>query len=238
MSEEKAISGTDKKNSPVNYHAILLILILVSGLFSAGCIQQTASPSGGIPSAISTPALADQQDSQYKEIKDSEHRFSLRVPVAWDVKTYRLKNADSPEGFIYQTDLLEDNKFFIVTYSASRIPDPGYAGQFRNWSPRPKESAAEINGIPYDRFESSSPSKTSVAYIARKSSANEGGYINVIAFTANRTSGFEKEDLEKIAGSFRYFSGGNASLIPGEEIPRTNPPFTPPKCSCNCGCPD
>jgi hypothetical protein len=217
----------------------MLIIVLI--IFLSGCTQSsgTVPAAPGVPvTTLLTPENAPlHQDSLLKDIKDSSHLFSLQVPEGWNVYTYRLKNADSPEGLMYRTDLVEENVFYIDTYTASRSPDPAYSDQFRNWSPAPTETIAKINGITYDRFESASRKKTSVAYVARKSSANERGYASVIVFTANTTKGFEKEDFEKIVTSFRYFSGSNASSMPGEEITLTNAPFKPSSgCSCNCGC--
>jgi hypothetical protein len=214
----------------------MVIIVLV--IFLSGCTQ--SSGTGAVTPVPVTTRLTPgpapyHQDSLYKDIKDSSHLFSLQVPVEWNVYTYRLKNADTSEGLIYQTDLVEDNVFYINTYTASRSPEPAYGDQFRNWSPAPTETTVTINGITYDRFESTFHKKTSVAYVARKSSANERGYVSVIVFTANTTKGFKKEDFEKIVASFRYFSGSSASSLPGEEITLTNAPFKPSS-GCNCGC--
>ena len=225
----------------MKYCAIPLVLLIVLSIFFTGCIQSsgTRPVTPAVPvTTLPTPEPETiHQGSLLKDIKDSSHLFSLQVPVEWNVNTYRLKNADSSEGLIYQTDLVEDNVFYIDTYTATHSPDPAYANQFRNWSPAPTETTVKINGITYDRFESTSRKKTSVAYVAHKSSANEGGYASVLVFTTNSTKGFEKEDFEKVVASFRYFSVSNASSVPGEEITLTNPPFKPPSgCSCNCGC--
>ena len=86
---------------------------------------------------------------------------------------------------------------------------------------RPSRDHRDDQYIIYDRFESTSNGKTTVAYVARKGSANERGYASVLVFTADTSNRFEKEDFEKIVSSFRYFS---ARVLPvpcrAKEIPR------------------
>jgi hypothetical protein len=77
-----------------------------------------------------------------------------------------------------------------------------------------------INGIVFDRFESPANNTTNVTYIARKTSTNERGYLRVLAFSANTSSRFEKEDYDKVVSSFRYYAKEDISTMPGEEIPR------------------
>jgi predicted oxidoreductase (fatty acid repression mutant protein) len=79
-----------------------------------------------------------------------------------------------------------------------------------------------MNEITYDRFESTSGGKSRVAYVARKSSANERGFASVLVFTADDNDRFQKADFEKIVASFRYFSAGSAGSVQGEEVPGTN----------------
>jgi hypothetical protein len=234
------------------------MLILVLSIFFTGCTQlsgtvpgtpavpvtifPTPEPATPVSMAAGTSAPREvvtiiHQVSLLKDIKDSEHLFSLQVPEEWYVKTYRLNIADNSEGFIYQTDLVEDNVFYIQTYTASRNQDQAYRDQFRKWSPSPTETTVKINEITYDRFESATDGRISVAYVERKSSANERGYASVIVFVADAGNRFEKEDFENIVASFRYFSGSDAGSMPGEEIARTNRPFKPPAPgSGDCGC--
>jgi hypothetical protein len=229
------------KISSMKYYSILLMLIVVPGIFLAGCMQSSGTgpvtpavvvttvlppePATIVPTATATSAPEQvvtiiRQVSPIRDIKDSELLFTLQVPFEWNVNTYRLNNADDSEGLIYQTNLVEDDVFWIQTYAASRSQDQAYRDQFRKWSPAPAETTVTIHEITYDRFESTSDGKTHVAYVARKTSANERGYASVLVFVADTSNRFEKEDYEKIVSSFRYFSGSSASSMPGEEIPR------------------
>ena len=226
-------------------YAIPLMLIIVLGIFLTGCTQssgtvpvtpsivQTTLPTPGPATPVPTSAATVvprqvvtiiHQVSQVKNIRDSELLFTLQVPVEWNITTYRVKTAD-PEVMLYKTDLVADNVFSIYTYTVSRSQDQAYRDQFRKWSPAPIETTVTINTIVYDRFESTSGSKTSVAYVARKGSANERGYASVLTFTADAGNRFEKDDFERIVSSFRYFSADIAGSLPGEEIPHSNPPF-------------
>lgn len=230
----------------MNYRAIPLMVTILFCIFLAGCTQ----PSGPVPgtpapaqttvpamvTAATVPAPAEtaapqevvtviHQVSRQKDIKDSDLLFTLRVPVEWDVPTYRINTADDPEVMAYRSDLVDGDVFFIETYTVSRSQDQAYRDRFRKWVPAPAETTVTINTIVYDRFESVSEGKTSVAYVARKSSANERGYASVIVFSADNTRRFEKEDFESVVSSFRYFSAKTADITPGEEIGRTNPPF-------------
>ena len=233
------------KIPPMKYYAILLMLIIVPGIFLAGCTQSSGTvpvtpavvqttllkpePATPAPTAAATyepqqVVTVIHQVSQVKNIRDSELLFTLQVPVEWNITTYRVKTSD-PDVMLYKTDLLSDNVFSISTYTVSRSQDQAYRDQFRKWSPAPVETTVTINSIVYDRFESASGGMTSVAYVARKGSANERGYASVITFTADTDNRFEKDDFERIVSSFRYFSADTAGTIPGEEIPHGNPPF-------------
>jgi hypothetical protein len=164
------------------------------------------------------------QISQQKDLRDSELLFTLRVPVEWNVSTWRMSTSD-PEVMVYRTSLRDNNVFYIDTYTVSRSQDQAYRDRFRQGVPAPAESTVTIHGIVYDRFESSSGGKTTVAYVARKGSANERGYASVIVFSADDSRRFEREDFEAVVSSFRYFSADAANTTPGQEIERTNPPF-------------
>jgi hypothetical protein len=219
----------------MKFWAIPLLFMMVFGILFAGCTQSSGTGLGTTAFMETTRPAAEpapHQVSLLKDIKDSDHLFSLQVPVAWNAKTYRLNVLNNPEGFVYQTDLVEGNVYYIQTFTAFRGQEQVYRDQFRKWSPPPTETPVTINEIIYDRFESTPDGKTSVAYVARESSANERGYASVIVFVANTSHRFEKEDFEKIAASFRYFSGSDAGNMPGEEIIRGNPPLKPPSGSC------
>jgi len=229
----------------MKYYGIPLFVILVLGIFLAGCTQSSApvpvtpavvqttlpvpetttlSPTVVTTSATQQVVTIVHQVSQVMDIRDSELLFTLQVPVEWNVTTYRVRTTD-PGVMLYQTDLVAGNVFYMHTYTVSRSQDQAYRDQFRQWSPAPVETTVTINSIVYDRFESASGSRTTVAYVARKGSANERGYASVLTFTADTGNRFEKDDFERIVSSFRYFSSGDAKTMPGEEIPHGNPPF-------------
>jgi hypothetical protein len=230
----------------MKYHTIILMVIMVVSIFLAGCTQpsgtvpvtpavavtpvSTTEPATPVPTTAVTNAPRQvvtivHQVSLTKEVKDSELLFTLQVPVEWNVKTYKMKNAGNAEVMEYQTDLLEDDQFYIRTYTISRSQDQAYRDQFRKWEPAPVETTVTFNDIIYDRFESTSNGRTTVGYVARKGSANERGYASVLLFTADTSDRFEKEDFEKIVSTFRYFSGSSAAILPGTEIPRISVPY-------------
>lgn len=224
----------------MNYYAIPLMVIVVAGLFFAGCTQSSGnvpvSPSvpavsAGIPDPGVTPDAAVtgtpqqvvtviRQVSLTRDIKDTELLFALQVPIEWQVSTYRPESPENSEGLTYRTDLLPNDTFVIYTYTASRGQDQAYRDEFRKWSPVPAETTVTLNGITCDRFESVSGGKARVAYVARKGSANERGYASVLVFTADTGNRFEKDDFEKVVSSFRYFTAYTAGTVPGEEIVR------------------
>ncbi len=227
-------------------YAASLMTILVLGILFTGCTQlsgtgpaTTGVPSPAIPTlepATTAPTAAEtgtprqvvtivHQISQVRDVKDTELLFTLQVPVEWNVTTYRINNPDTYEGLSYQTDLQPGNVFYIQTYAISRNQDQAYRDQFRLWSPAPDETTVTINEITYDRFEGVSGNRTNVAYVARKSSANERGYASMLFYSADNRIRFEKEDFERVIASFQYFPGTFAGRMPGEEIPRVLPPM-------------
>jgi len=163
------------------------------------------------------------QVSQLKDVKDSEFLFSLKVPVEWNISTRRLDNPENFIGYMYQTDLVRNNTFYIQTYINYQDRDQNYRDDCRRWSPAPNITTVTINGIVFDRFESTSGGLTNVTYVARKVSTNERGYLSVLAFSASAGNRFEKEDYEKVVSSFRYYSKEDISTMPGEEIARILP---------------
>jgi len=164
------------------------------------------------------------QVSQVRDVKDSELLFSLQIPVEWSVSTHRLDNPENFIGFMYQTDLVRNNTFSIHTFTNYRWREQNYRDEFRRWIPAPNETEVTINGITFDRFESTSNGSTKVGYVAQQACANEGGYLSVLAFTANTSNRFEKEDYDTVVASFRYYSTDCVSTMPGEEIERIAPP--------------
>jgi len=221
----------------MRYYSLFLILILGIGIFSTGCIQSSANglvtpvvtvttvPMPEVTSAPPQVVTIVHQVSQIKDEKDSELLFSLQVPVEWTVSTRRLDNPENFVGFMYQTDLVRNNTFFIHTFINYKERDQNYRDECRQWSPAPNETTVTINGITFDRFESTADGRTNVTYIARKAGTNERGYLSVLAFSANTSNRFEKEDYEKVVASFRYYHKDKVSTMPGEEIPRIAPPL-------------
>ncbi|OPX64417.1 MULTISPECIES: hypothetical protein [unclassified Methanoregula] len=230
----------------MKHSAITLASCIFLCIFLAGCTQQ-AGPAPvttqAVQASLPTPAPAEsvqaaattevpqqvvtiiRQVSQQKDVRDSELLFTFRVPVEWNISTYRITTANDPGMMEYRTTLRDNNIFYIITYTVSRSQDQAYRDQFRKWVPAPAETTVTINNIVYDRFESSSDGRTSVAYVARKGSANERGFASVLVFVADSSHRFEKEDFEGVVSSFRYFSAGAANTTPGQEIERINPPF-------------
>jgi hypothetical protein len=237
------------KNHSMSYHQIPLCLVIILGIFLAGCtqssapapvtpvtpvaLQTTIPPSVPVTTVPAPEATVAQvvtvihQVSQVHDIRDSALLFTLQVPVEWNVTTYRLSTAEDPEMMVYQTDLVSGNIFYIRTYTVSRSQDQAYRDQFRKWTPAPVETTVTINSIVYDRFESDSDGRTTVAYVARKSSANERGYASVIVFISDDSKRFEKDDYERVVSTFRYFPASSAGTMTGTEIARGNPPYIP-----------
>jgi hypothetical protein len=227
----------------MKYYPIPLLVLVVFGILVAGCTQPSGpgsvspvvpattlpvpEPVTPVPVTAATDAPGQvvtiiHRVSEVKNVKDSQLLFTLQVPVEWSVSTERMFNPPGYEGIGYQTDLVSDDVFYIQTYAISRSQDQAYRDRFRKWSPVPIETTVTINDITYDRFESVADDRTRVAYVVRKSSANERGYASVLVFTADNSDRFQKEDFEKVVASFRYFGADFASTMPGEEILRTN----------------
>ncbi len=220
--------------------SILLMLVVTACILAAGCTQPppgtdpiqpaasmttvtTEHPSTPAPTAVPTAVpqvvvTVIHYVSPTKDVKDPDLLFALQVPVEWNVSTHRLMNADTPD---YRTDLVGDGIFTILSYPVSRTD--GYLKQFREWSPAPNVTRVTINGITFDRFETSEGGTTTVAYLTATNSANEHGYASAIVFTARDSNRFEKEDFEKVVASFRYFSTKAAGSTKGDEIPLYDP---------------
>jgi hypothetical protein len=240
-SEPKGSSSFRTKFSGMNYYGFSLMLIMVLGIFFTGCTQLSGSgpvtpvvtattlstmvPATPVPTVAVTSIPRQvvtiiHQISLVKDIKDSELLFSLQVPVEWNASTRRLDNPENFEGFMYQTDILPNDTFYIQTFTNYRSRDQNYRDDCRRVSPAVKETTVTINGITFDRFESTANGRTNVTYVARKVSANERGYLSVLAFSANTSTMFEKEDFDKVVSSFTYYGRDVVSTMPGEEIPR------------------
>ena len=151
-----------------------------------------------------------------KDLKDTHLLFALQVPAEWNVSTVRLARSDTAD---YRTDLVAGSIFSITSSPMTGSREQEYRDRFRQWDPPPVVTAVTINGIRYERFESSAAGNTTVAYLPRSNCANERGYASVLVFASRDSNRFEKEDFEKVVTSFRYFDTRSAATIPGEEIP-------------------
>jgi hypothetical protein len=228
---------------------IILFLVVIACLCVAGCTQPSgtgpvatavpvtsrlpADPAAPATTVVETAALTAaptgtpqeivtivHQVSQVKDVKDSELLFSLQVPVEWSVSTYRLDNPENFEGFMYQTNLVKNNTFYIHTFTNYRSREQNYRDDCVQWSPAPNVTTVTINGLTFDRFESTANGRTNVTYVPRKNDANDYGYLSVLAFSANTSNRFEVEDYDKVVSSFRYYSKDKISTMPGVEIPK------------------
>jgi hypothetical protein len=214
-----------------------MLLILAACLIMAGCMQPQGTgpvtttvtpavipapaPATPVPAAVTTGAPQEvvtvvRYVCPLRDLKDPELLFLLQVPAVWNVSTRQLMKSDTSD---YRTELVAGDVFSIYSYPAGRSREQEFRDQFRQWSPAPAETAVTINNIRYDRFESRSGGNTTVAYLARTTSANERGYASVLVFAARDANRFEADDFEKVVSSFRYFSTRSASTVPGEEIP-------------------
>ncbi len=220
-----------------NAGIIVLVMVVTASLVAAGCMQVSGTsplspavpqavvpapePATPVPAAVTTSVPREvvtviHYVSPPRDLRDSTLLFALQAPAEWNVSTWRLTKSDTSD---YRTDLVAGNVFTIVSYPGSGSREQEFRDRFRQWSPAPAETAVTINGIRYDRYESSADGNTTVAYLARTNSANERGYVSVLIFTARDSNRFEREDYEKVVSSFRYFSIRSAGSVPGEVIP-------------------
>lgn len=224
----------------MRYPGIFLLLAVIACIFIAGCTQSsgtgtvttavpvttappvtTAEPVDPAPGITSTPqgvVTIIHQVSLVKDVKDSERLFSLQVPVEWTPYTYRLDNPENFIGFMYQTDLRKNNTFYIHTFSNYQNREQNYRDECKRWIPAPNVSVVTINGLIFDRFESTANGRTNVTYVMRQTDMNERGFLSVLAFSANTSNRFEAEDYDKVVASFRYYGKDVCTAIPGEEI--------------------
>jgi hypothetical protein len=234
-----------KKKMYMRCPGIFLFLALIACIFIAGCTQvsgtspvppqPTTAPVTPVPAevtAVPTAAVTVTPETVVtivhyiplvKDVKDSKLLFLLQVPVEWTPSTYRLENPENYEGFMYQTDLVKNNSFYIHTYENYRNRDQNYRDEARGWVPAPNMSVVTINGITFDRFESTANGTTRVTYVSRQTCMNDYGYLSVLAFSADTSNRFAVEDYERVVASFRYYSSEKVSTMPGEEIPRILP---------------
>ena len=243
-----------EKNLCMRCPALFLILALITScIFLAGCTQSSGTGPAPTAVAVTTPPPAEtaatplpaeaatagaatttivpqqvvtiiHQVSLTRDVKDSELLFSLQVPVEWSVSTRRIANPENFIGFMYQTDLVKNNTFYIHTFTNYRSREQNYRDECLRWIPAPNRTVVTINGLTYDRFESTANGRTNVTYVMRQAGMNEAGYLSVLAFSADTNNRFEKEDFDKVVASFRYYSRDKVGTMPGEEITRIPPP--------------
>jgi hypothetical protein len=236
----------------MNYSGIL-VLAVIACMVIAGCTQVAgtvpAAPAAApatttapadlptpVPEVTETalPAAAETLPPEtvvtvvhyiplVRDVKDSQLLFSLQVPEGWTPSTYRLENPENYEGFMYQTDLLKNDTFYIHTYENYRNRDQNYRDECKAWVPSPNMSVVTINGIVFDRFESTANGTTRVTYVSRQCSMNDFGYLSVLAFTADAGDRFAVEDYDRVVQSFRYYAHDKIGTMPGSEIPRILP---------------
>jgi hypothetical protein len=213
------------------YPLLILFTIILAGVM--GCTQISTGPSptqpdngsatlGGNGTLKSRPIPAQTMDRALLPMipyKDTPLRIAFYVPKDWSVSTRQLQRPLGAEGLVFRTDLLDNNRFYILTYTVSRGEDQGYRDEIRRtWIPTPEETTVVIHGITYDRFESSLAGTTNVSYVVRKSSANELGYASVLFFTTKGSNPEEMSEFTRVVSSFHYFTGKEADTIPGTEI--------------------
>ncbi len=153
--------------------------------------------------------------SQVRDVKDSDLRFTLRVPVEWDIRTVRL---DEPGGLLFRTSLGERDTFTIISFANIASREDQYRTEARHWLPAPVVTAPVINDIPYDRFESTANGTTRVMYIPRAGFGRDRKYLSILAYSADTGNRFGREDNDRIVATFRSYPGTTGTL-PGEEIP-------------------
>jgi predicted small lipoprotein YifL len=219
---------------------ILIAFVLIVALaLAAGCTQsqpapvpqpdQTQPPATQIvqetPAVMATTAPAAtvtvvRYVETQKAWKDSTIQIAFRAPASWQVATRQVDTPEGSQGLEYKTELVKGDVFYIMTYPISRSQDQDYRNKIRMWTPAPAETTVTINGIVFERFESAGEGNTQVAYVARKSSANDIGFSSVIFYTADNAKAFQKDDFEDVIASFSYLTKESKETAPGTEIPR------------------
>jgi hypothetical protein len=217
-----------------------ILILLIALILAAGCTQSSPAPYTEpfttAPTQIATtvpPALTVVTTSAPQVIvtvihlvvptkawKDSVLHIAFSAPQDWNVTTMPVKLPEGSQGLIYQTNLDPAGAFNITTFPISLSDDQAYRDTFRTWDPAPVQTTVTINGIVFDRFESTKNGITQVGYVAQKASANDIGFSSVLRYTTDASLPFDREDFEKVVGSFSYFTSENASTVPGMEIPR------------------
>jgi len=221
-----------------------ILIIFIALLMSAGCTQTSPAPTPQpvipvatqpdvpaatpalTPAATVTPAAPQVTVTvihyivPVKAWKDTQLHFTIEAPQDWKISTRPRNLPEGSQGSEFQTELVANDAFYLITYPINLNQDQAYRNTFRTWVPAPAESTVTYNTIIYDRFESSKDGKSQVGYVARKGSANDLGYSGVFVYETDTSRPFEKEDFEKVVASFAYFTKAQAATVTGEEIPR------------------
>lgn len=183
-------------------------------------VQATAPAPAGTTAAPAATVTVIRYVENQKAWKDTTTQIAFRAPASWQVATRQVDTPEGTQGLEYKTELVKGDVFYIMTFPISRSQDQDYRNAIRMWAPAPEETTVTINGIVFDRFESAGTDKTQVAYVARKSSANDIGFSSVLFYTADTTKQFEKDDFEDVVSTFTYLTKESKSTAPGTEIPR------------------
>jgi hypothetical protein len=126
------------------YPIISLFTIIMVGV--TGCTQfgtpaptladnQTVSPvPGGNGTLTGSPTPGGTLDRALVPMvpyKDTRLRIAFYIPEDWSVSTHQVQKPAGAEGLTYQTDLLGDSRFNIITYTISRNEDQAYRNEIR-----------------------------------------------------------------------------------------------------------
>jgi hypothetical protein len=231
------------KNHSMKRYGPLILLLVITLLLAAGCMQSSpvttsrpelppTTPGITVPATTTAPEVNVTTRAPVvtvtvikyieppKTWKDTELHFGFSAPQDWKVTTRQLNTHEGSQGLEYRTDLIENDKFYIRTYPVSLNQDQDYRTSFRKWEPTPDESTVIYNNIVFDRFESTQNNQARIAYVTRKSSANDIGFASVILFTTDATHTLERKNFEDVVASFVYFPADKAANMTGDEIPR------------------
>ncbi len=224
----------------MKHFGTILMVLLIALLLSAGCTQSAPAPlpqpvatAATTATPVITPVTTVAMQAPVVVVvtvihnivpttqwKDSELHITFSAPQNLAVTTHLIPQPEGSQGLKYQTDLIANDIFYIRTFPISLNDDQAYRDTFRAWDPTPVQTTVTINGITFDRFESTRHGKTHVGYVAQKASASDIGFSSVLVYTADTSIPFEREDFETIVASFAYFTKDQAATMPGNEIPR------------------
>ena len=224
----------------MKHFGTIILVLLIALLLSAGCTQSAPAPvSQPVATAAptsTTPVITPMNTITTsvpvvtvtvihyivptKQWKDSELHITFAAPQDWNVTTRRMNLPEGSQGLKYQTDLVSNDIFYIRTFPISLDDDQAYRNTFRTWDPTPVQTTVTLNGITFDRFESTNDGKTHVGYVAQKASASDIGFSSVLVYTADTSIPFEREDFDTVVASFAYFTKDQAATMPGDEIPQ------------------